>query len=86
MSAEGSVHRSGRGTGSPLGLVSHAPGGCGFLSGVRAWLGVALESQGRALKALSPEDMFPGCCGPFECYCQGSPKAEGRQWREVPLY
>lgn len=55
MSVEGSVYRGGRGTRSLLlGLASHAPGGdVGFLLGVRAWLGVALESQRQALKGFS---------------------------------
>lgn len=69
-------------------------GGYGFLFGVRAWLGVVLGSQGQAPKVLFLEDMFPGCCRPFECYYPGFPKAgtaveggapgEGRHWRPWP--
>lgn len=55
-----------------LGLASHASGGdVGFLLGGRAWLGVALDSQGQALKVLSPEDAFPRSCGQFECHVPG---------------
>lgn len=57
-----SVYKSGRGLGSLscLAWLSQASGGgAGSLLGVRFWLGVALGSQGKALKVLSPEDMFP---------------------------
>ena len=48
---------------------SHVSGGdIGFLFGVSVWLGVALESQRKALEVLSPGGMFPVPCRQFECY------------------
>lgn len=40
----------------------------GFLPGVEAYSGLAPESQGKALKVLSPEDVCLVGCGQFECY------------------
>lgn len=74
VSAEGSAAASSvygvRGLWALFCLVwlSHASGGgVGFLFGVRVWLGVVLESQGKALKVLSPRTCSQRPADSFEC-------------------